>query len=241
MGRRAVSREVRRVPVDWKHPVEPNPHWRFQQEMRAHRGGPESRLHGPDEMFQALFAGPLSSRQEEWDQGKRQWDEGTHEHIAFLLNYHGPDGYLNGDGTRDEPVAYQIYAADGNTFERAVFLTSAAEVLEHYPYEKYAGTRPDSDRYMPDFDVPADELGWCLYETVSEGTPVTPVFATSAELVEHLVQHGIDWDQDPWRREAAERMVASGSSFGTFVTFRGQLFDGAKDADLLEEVFSDRT
>lgn len=37
------------------------------------------------------------------------------------------------------------------------------------------------DDYMPEF--PADaELGYCIYETVSEGTPLTPVFKTPEDL-----------------------------------------------------------
>ena len=58
-----------------------------------------------------------------------------------------------------------------------------------------------------------------VYETVSEGTPVTPPFATKAELVEYLVANGDFWDQkrreeggsgmpcEPWNREAAEQFV----------------------------------
>ena len=80
---------------------------------------------------------------------------------------------------------------------------------------------------------PPDELGWCLYETVSEGSPVTPVFATAEELIEHLATEGIDWDHKPYRREAAEALVRSGHSMGSFVVAGGQLFDGARDLDLL--------
>ena len=58
-----------------------------------------------------------------------------------------------------------------------------------------------------------------MYETVSEGTPVTPPFATKEELVEYLIEHGDFWDQkrrkegntimpcDPWTREQAETFV----------------------------------
>ena len=35
---------------------------------------------------------------------------------------------------------------------------------------------------MPDFSaVPADRLGLCVYETTTEGTPMTPVFVDTPE------------------------------------------------------------
>ena len=39
---------------------------------------------------------------------------------------------------------------------------------------------------------------WQVWETVSEGTPVTPPFATQAELVDYLVEHGDFWQQKRW-------------------------------------------
>ena len=49
-----MSREVRRVPVGWSHPIEANPYWREQEASRLRRGRPESRLHGPTERFVPL-------------------------------------------------------------------------------------------------------------------------------------------------------------------------------------------
>ena len=41
-----------------------------------------------------------------------------------------------------------------------------------------------------------DEATWFqLWETVSEGTPVSPPFATKEELAAHLAVHGDAWDQ----------------------------------------------
>ena len=60
---------------------------------------------------------------------------------------------------------------------------------------------------------------WQVYETVSEGTPVTPPFETQEELVEYLVANGDFWDQSrrakggssmpcgPWPREQAKKFV----------------------------------
>src|SRR5438105_2666411 len=41
---------------------------------------------------------------------------------------------------------------------------------------------------MPDFSaVPEDQMGLCVYETTSEGTPVSPVFPDTAEGREALL------------------------------------------------------
>lgn len=228
-----MSREIRRVPLDWKHPVVHNPHWQFQAEMRARRGGPESRLHGPNVMFQPLYTGPVSARQAEWDQAKAEWDAGTSSDLTFQLNYHSPEGYLNHDGTRDDPKPHTVYAADGETVEREVFFTSVADVREYVSFEDQEGERPSVEDYMPDFDVPEDELGWCLYETVSEGTPVTPVFPTPEALIEHLCTVGQDWGQGPMRRASAEQIVRSGFTMGSMVSVGGTVYRSDMDADIL--------
>jgi len=56
--------------------------------------------------------------------------------------------------------------------------------------------------------VPEGE-GWQVWETVSAGAPITPVFPTAEALVEYLVQTGSDWD-GPVSREAAEAFVRDG-------------------------------
>lgn len=47
--------------------------------------------------------------------------------------------------------------------------------------------KPTPEYYRPKWDDNA-LLGWCMYEDVSEGTPVSPVFATSDELALWLVE-----------------------------------------------------
>jgi hypothetical protein len=72
----------------------------------------------------------------------------------------------------------------------------------------YNGGPPDPKYYRPKWPEGV-ELGFAVYETVSEGTPVTPAFATKAELIDYLATKGTYWDKgEPWPREAAERFVA---------------------------------
>jgi|SRR5215510_4239706 len=72
---------------------------------------------------------------------------------------------------------------------------------------KWHGKPPDPKYYRPKWPN-GMELGYAVYETVSEGTPVTPAFATKAELIDYLAKNGTYWDKgEPWPREAAERFV----------------------------------
>ena len=104
------------------------------------------------------------------------------------------------DGTHPTLVAYPDYKA------------------KFHHFANYSGNPPSIEYYRPNWKP--DEMTWFqVYETVSEGTPVTPPFETRDELVEYLVQNGDFWDQqrrargytampcDPWSREDAEKFV----------------------------------
>lgn len=227
-----MSREVRRVPVGWKHPVEHNPHWEFQASTPWGRSKPPSRMHGATERFVPLYGDSFTPAHDEWDRERAEWEAGKHEHLEFLMKYHSAEGWVDHKGEREDPKPYTVYAEDGETVVREFFPKTVEEILEVYPYSEYAG-EPTPETYFPDFDVPEDDLGWCLYETVTEGTPVTPVFATAEELVDHLATVGQDYDQQPLRRTAAEALVRSGWA-PSAMTIGGTFLEGAKDADLLD-------
>lgn len=70
----------------------------------------------------------------------------------------------------------------------------------------------DSSYFRPKF---TEEPTWYqMYETVSEGTPVTPPFATKEELVEYLVKYGDFSDQvkglGGWHKNVAKKFVETG-------------------------------
>ena len=80
----------------------------------------------------------------------------------------------------------------------------AARIFSEHPYYwEWEDRRPPvaKEWYRPEFDAPADHLQ--MYETVSEGTPVSPVFETKAELAQWLVGQGHS-------EEAAAGFVGSG-------------------------------
>lgn len=77
-------------------------------------------------------------------------------------------------------------------------------------YAEYEGDPPEIKYYRPDWN-PKDMTWYQVYETVSEGTPVTPPFETKEELIKYLVKNGDFWDQDRghggWDRANAEHFV----------------------------------
>jgi len=80
-----------------------------------------------------------------------------------------------------------------------------------------------------EFQVPEGE-GWQVWESVY-GSPITPVFATPEELIEHLVENGTAGFDEPFRREAAEAFVRAGWAPSAVVTPDGWV-KGALNADL---------
>lgn len=80
------------------------------------------------------------------------------------------------------------------------------------PFQEWIGGPPDPDYYHPKWEV--EPTWYQLYETVSEGCPVSPPFATKEELIDYLAKHGDFWAQlngeGGYDRKAAERIVNGG-------------------------------
>ncbi len=55
-------------------------------------------------------------------------------------------------------------------------------------YEQWAGQRPHRDDYMPAWPA-AQRTHLMMYETTSEGTPISPAFATPEELARWLADN----------------------------------------------------
>jgi len=88
------------------------------------------------------------------------------------------------------------------------------------PFWEWEGGPPDPEYYRPNWEP--EEMTWFqIYETVSEGTPVSPPFATQEELVTYLVEYGDFWDQKRgnggWDRENAEAFVGRGWAMSMMV------------------------
>lgn len=116
-------------------------------------------------------------------------------------------------------------------------LNGRASDYGYTEYTEWAGGPPDPDEYRPAWSP--EEMTWVqVYETVSEGTPVTPPFATREELVEYLVENGDFWDQsrrkegctvmncEPWSREAAQKFVFGSGWAPSLVVIDGEIKSG---------------
>jgi hypothetical protein len=86
--------------------------------------------------------------------------------------------------------------------------------------------------------TPEEATHYQVYETVTEGTPITPVFATLEEMVEHLVRYGTDWDDDRahpgWDRAAAVAFAGAGHAMSAVVGPSG--FAGPQDGAFWDQV-----
>lgn len=75
-------------------------------------------------------------------------------------------------------------------------------------YWEYNGDPPEREYYR---SYESADATWVqVYETVSEGTPVTPPFATKEELIEFLCTQKDFWGQGPRTREVATAFVNEG-------------------------------
>ena len=111
------------------------------------------------------------------------------------------------DETFDDALAkwiegYQMWKA--GTHRDQLSPTCPTDGLEFYEWE---GGPPNPLHYRAAF---TEEPTWFqVYQTVSEGTPVSPPFATLLEVVEYLVQHG-EYGGSPVSRAYAEQFVKDG-------------------------------
>ena len=123
------------------------------------------------------------------------------------------------------------------------------EACKEYGYDKndpylafchYYGEPPRAEYYRPEWDK-SSATWWQVYETVSEGTPVSPPFETQDELIDYLVENGDFWDQerrkdksrnmfgmrcDPWPREQAEKFVKGHGFAASMVIAGGKIMSG---------------
>ena len=105
-------------------------------------------------------------------------------------------------------------------------------------YWEWGNGPPERKFYRPWQD---SEATWYqVWETVSEGTPVSPAFETQKELIDYLVENGDFWDQKrrkegkahlscaPWKREAAERFVLGSGWAPSFVADTTGVYSGVE-------------
>lgn len=120
--------------------------------------------------------------------------------------------------------------------ERPDYFTPDDEYLSFWELE---GLPPNPEHHRPDWKQ--EEMTWYqVYETISEGTPVTPAFETQAELVEYLVKNGDFWDQKrraegipylrctPWPRAEADAFVYGDGWAPSMAIHDGKMMSGTE-------------
>ena len=132
----------------------------------------------------------------------------------------------------------RIRAGNLNDIERECYPLGLADWLQD------EGNPPDPAYYRPWSD---DEATWYqVWETVSEGTPVSPAFETKDELINYLAKNGDEWDQrrchEPnweqlwggtpgvsgWGRKQAEAFVMGPGWAPSFVMIDGEMMSGVE-------------
>lgn len=84
-------------------------------------------------------------------------------------------------------------------------------------WEKWHGHRPLPEHYMPFW--PAEQAThWQMYETCTEGAPISPVFATPEELARWLANNGASAFADQTSSyEQWLKTILRGGSIGSFM------------------------
>lgn len=85
-------------------------------------------------------------------------------------------------------------------------LAAAKAVAESW--EEWEGGMPSPEWYRPEFT--SDPVGYQIYENVTEGTPISPVFATQDEMIVWLVNQGHSW-------ETSQKFAELGFSFSMMI------------------------
>lgn len=86
-------------------------------------------------------------------------------------------------------------------------------------------TPPAKDNYMPTWPE-SKKTCYQIYENVSEGTPVSPVFETSEELINWLLGQGFS--------EAAARKFLEFGYAPSFVVQNGRMMTGIEAAEFVD-------
>lgn len=91
--------------------------------------------------------------------------------------------------------------------------------------EEYEGQFAERDAWKP-IEPPAG-AGWQLWETVSEGSPISPVCATREKFIEWLM-NDYHWGvSGPLTREQAEKFIESAWA-PSFIVTNGEITEGIK-------------
>lgn len=148
---------------------------------------------------------------------------------------HPKDRHGNDEAMLDEHIdtAIESWLIEFDA-TRAAFATG--EPVKYYDtFSEWLSenTPPDPTSYRPWKD---EEATWYqVWQTVSEGSPVTPPFATQAELVDYLVKHGEMYGRNAgtgYSNEQAESFIYGDGYVPSMVIADGKIYSGIECASI---------
>jgi hypothetical protein len=105
----------------------------------------------------------------------------------------------------------------------------------HGSVEKYPGQRAEAEAWEP--TDPPTGPGYQLWETTSEGSPVSPVFKTPALLANWIIVWGSDLDGSNTPYDDLVKWIkGDGVSAGTFIITGGKMLSGVEAAARKDEL-----
>lgn len=107
------------------------------------------------------------------------WQHPKDERGRFIPLFDGAD-YERRASDWDEGAA---------KWARGEFPDYAGEESKKLTYEEWKGERPKAEDYMPNWPD-SERTHYMMYEDTSEGTPISPAFATPEELARWLADAG---------------------------------------------------
>jgi hypothetical protein len=153
-----------------------------------------------------------------------------HPLLADQTRYLSLNGWdWTGQGRHFQPMYDEDYESAIQQWwdERQQWKAGTHQYQSEGTYEAFAGRSPDPDYYRPAW---ADEecTHFQVYETVSEGTPVSPVFASREEIATWLV------NEKGYSREAAEGFAETGWA-PSGASFQGRFYRDIEAAAIPKE------
>lgn len=110
-------------------------------------------------------------------------------------------------------------------WERGEFPDYASEENKQLPFDQWDGQRPYSGDYMPTW-TPEQATHFMMYEDTSEGTPISPAFATPEELARWLADTGASSFGNSTASYEAWLRVCKGGFAPSAVVINGVMQDG---------------
>lgn len=258
-----MSREIKRVPVDWDWPL--NKVWEgylTPAKLRAaacpdccdERGGygcgstaarkwVEGWLHLLGMMAEDVraqsFAGADNQFTQFGDDRARMhpYLKDLQKICIYEHRRPSPDIVELVDGLRGERKTVSFGYSSDVAYKLIKVLTEQAGLPEDWGYcptckgegsvETYPGQRAEAEAYHETEHEPPEGDGWQVWETVSEGSPISPVFPEREGLILWLMSPAYCMGvSQPLTRPQAEAFVGAGHSIGSGVFVNGTHIPG---------------